>query len=214
MKIRITFFTLLIASSISSFAQSNWTVGLRSGAELAKTENLDREKIGLRFSQQLFITKRLFKNFELELNAAYKSPLINKYNFGPMMDGPSVELHTSTTHLIEVGLSARYFVYNSNGWSPYLFGGLNIARTFSKDVIYNDAYFGWSGYVPEQTNLYKYTNTNIPEEFYIGAGLNKTITTKWTLNTQMSLDYNNSAQKMITGNDLSPKLQIGIAYAW
>jgi hypothetical protein len=217
MKTSLFSLSLFLTSAFCS-AQSNWSVGLRTGAELAKTTSLNKESINPLFQQQLFISRRLFKQFELEVNVAYKGPIkTSSVSTGGLIgDGPEYWSEASTTISMDFGIPIRYFILQKDNWSSFLMAGINASNSFTKSNTYSSAYFSWSGPIQEKYNLLNYSEFNLLNEIYFGAGFNKNIASNWKLNAQVSMNYNlnGSMNFYYLTNNFSPKLQIGLAYCW
>lgn len=178
------FFSLaLIPCYLVSNAQSNWSVGFRTGAELTKTININEEKKGILFSEQLFVTKKIFKNFEIELNTSYKSSVNNTYFYNEIYDGPEYLAETNTSKFLEIGMNARYFIFNKKGWSSYCGLGLNTVITYNSTNGYAGESYGW-GYYPATYFSNKSTNTNMLDVVSFSLGTNKRINEHWSLNAQ------------------------------
>ena len=208
----------LIVTGANSHAQSNWSFGFRTGAEVSKTQTLNEQTEGLLFHEQLFVTKRIFKHLEVELNTAFKGGIKNATSIIGTNDGPDVSMQTSSSNIIELGLTLRYFFFNHNGWNTYTLAGLNASRTTTNSSSYNSAFTGWGGYFPDSYKNEKYRNYDYPNELYIGIGVNKSLTDKWKVNSQLLLSYANASQSMSQSyyimEEFSPKLQLGFAYCW
>ncbi len=202
---------MLAAICLQARAQSNWSIGFRTGAALTKPQTLvDGNKSSMRLNQQLYITKRVIKHLEVEVNASYKGSQTINASSGPIYDGAEYWVNKTTYQMFEAGLTARYFVLERKGWAPFFFAGLNISQTYTKS---STTVKDW--YKPDA--IHSLTNSkehDIPSEAYGGIGINKEIAKHWMLNTQLGLNINLVHGQFFDSYNPYPKLQAGIAYCW
>lgn len=205
--------TAIAASTQYNHAQSNWSVGLRTGAELSKSYNtLSERRTGILMNQQLFISKRIYKHLELELNMAYKGTVTNTEFNDQIYDGPEYYASTATYNTLEAGITLRYFIIDKKGWAPYVLGGINSNKQFIRySSMSKDRYKPLADITESKS-----TKNNVLAEYYVGIGLNKSIAKNWKINTQVSLayNYNTFSFSYYPLNDYSPKVQVGLAYCW
>lgn len=202
---------LITTICIQVNAQSNWSTGFRTGAALTNPQTLiDKNISSLLLNQQLYITKRVVKHLEVEVNASFKGSQTINASSGPIFDGAEYWTNKSTYRMFEAGLTARYFVLERKGWAPFLFAGLNISQTYIKS---NTTVKDWDK--PDAIN--SSTNSkehDIPSEGYGGIGINKEIAKHWMLNAQLGLNINLVHGQFLDSYNPYPKLQAGIAYCW
>jgi len=198
---------LSLLSGATALAQSKWSAGYRTGAEPISVGGFENKE--LRLNQQLFLSHRIYKNLEAEINFGYKNSVSNYYA-GTTFDGPFYYSNYTKSSTIEYGLGIRYFIMKKNGWSPYIIGGVTGTTLFNKQSNF---------YTEEYTNVpihaeNKTTETSLFSKYYAGIGLNKSISKNWFLNVQTGLTYQYSGSDFTYSNEYTPKFQLGIGYCW
>ena len=202
--------TLIISSA--SFAQSNWSIGLRTGFEPIKYSSLESSKTNIRYQEQFFITRRIIKRLEIELNTSYILPITISSTQKNTFDGPDYYSTSTTTRSIYVGASLKYFIVQKQWMDVYAFAEVDATRNFGHSEAYNSAYYGAGGFIPEGQTSFKGSETKIPDIYAGGFGINKRIQKHFVINAQMGISCCYSGSIFSYSNSFTPKLQMGLAY--
>lgn len=200
---------IIIFGPLLTHAQSNWSFGARSGVELIKSPLFYPVATKPLFDNQLFLTKRIVGNLEVEVNCSYSSQLNYSYG-GVVYDSYEYYSQHTTINYLQVGIAARYFIIKTRTIAPYIIISANSVTTFT-----NTSFFSLEQYtrLPNEGNETS-VHTNYLHLYAFGVGANKEITRHWNINTQCVVNYDYPGSTFSLSNHFTPKFQIGLAYCW